>query len=108
MTHRGLSDDCTELEVLRRFRDEYLLTRSDGEYLVGLYYRTAPAIVAAIHRREDEEEIWETVYGVISLCVAAIQAGQNEKAFNIYCTMVKKLETCFLETDDLPDLAGVA
>ncbi|WP_436398351.1 CFI-box-CTERM domain-containing protein [Roseobacter sp. S98] len=108
VTHRGLSDDCTELEVLRRFRDEYLLTRSDGEYLVGLYYRTAPAIVAAIHRREDEEEIWETVYGVISLCVAAIRVGQNEKAFHIYCTMVKKLEACFLETDDLPDLAGAA
>jgi hypothetical protein len=37
-----------EIGILREFRDEYLLTNSVGQALVGLYYRTSPPIAEFI------------------------------------------------------------
>jgi len=37
-----------EIEILREFRDEYLLTNPVGQALVGLYYRVSPPIAKFI------------------------------------------------------------
>jgi hypothetical protein len=39
-----------ELDTLRQFRDEQLLTNPVGSYLVGLYYRYSPPVAALIAR----------------------------------------------------------
>lgn len=92
----GLDDDCTELKVLRKFRDQYLKNKINGEQLIQLYYQHAPSILQAIRKREEEEEIFKHLYTVISQCVAAIQHGEHEFAFQKYCEMVKKLSQEFI------------
>jgi hypothetical protein len=37
-----------EIEILREFRDEYLLTSLVGQALVGLYYKVSPPIAEFI------------------------------------------------------------
>lgn len=53
----GLPDDCFELSVLRRFRDEVLTHMPRGKDDIALYYRVAPAIVerlgASPHRSRE-------------------------------------------------------
>lgn len=44
----GLPDDCFELSVLRRFRDEILMQMPRGTDDIALYYRIAPAIIERI------------------------------------------------------------
>jgi len=41
-----------EIEVLRQFRDEYLLTNPGGRLLVSLYYETSPPLARFISKHE--------------------------------------------------------
>lgn len=93
---RGLADDCEELTVLRQFRDNYLIKKANGRRLLELYYKHSPQIVAAIHNRDDEDEILERLYRIIQACVEAIKAGDNEFAFQTYCRMVIELKDEFI------------
>ena len=45
------SDLNGNVQVLRDFRDEYLLTNAPGRALVGLYYRTSPPVADFIAQR---------------------------------------------------------
>jgi hypothetical protein len=45
---KGLPDDCHELQVMRQFRDSYLLTTAEGRQLVERYYAAAPEIAARL------------------------------------------------------------
>lgn len=94
VTHKGLSDDCEELTVLRNFRDTYLINKPNGLDLISMYYKEAPNILANIHKRKKEEEdvIMENIYVLIRECVDAILDGDNEFAFRTYCDMVVKLD----------------
>lgn len=87
---RGLPDDCEELTVLRRYRDDYLRTRAGGEEAIREYYEIAPGIVNRINQREDADTIWNSVYEETILpCVAMIREGRMEDAFELYkaCTL---------------------
>ncbi|MCP2729229.1 eCIS core domain-containing protein [Limnofasciculus baicalensis] len=92
----GLSDDCEELTTLRRFRDTYLLSKSNGKDLVELYYEHSPKIVAAIHEQENKEEILKGLYRIIKQCVDSIQQGDNEWAYQTYCKMVIESKEKFI------------
>lgn len=81
-------DDCYELETLRKFRDEYMLTNPEYSKLVEEYYETAPAIVASINNRLDREEIYEMfLVDYITPAIKAIENGDNKLAFDIYCSL---------------------
>jgi hypothetical protein len=90
---RGLPDDCHELTMLRKFRDEYVLGLPEGENIVADYYKTAPHIVEAISARDDAGKIWDRLYrGFIAPCVYFVEHGDNESAYVIYSSMVKRLK----------------
>lgn len=90
---KGLPDDCHELETLRKFRDEWLKAREGGEKAVLEYYRIAPGITDAINERSDAAEIWERVYRELVLpCVALIEQGKHEDAYELYREMARALE----------------
>ena len=101
--HKGLSDDCEELTVLRNFRDTYLINQENGKELIQMYYEYAPPILVNIKRREDEDEILAKLYGVITDCVNAIKQGDNEYAYKTYVKMVLALKNQFSPDTVIPE-----
>ena len=100
MMTRGAPDDCEELEVLRAFRDGYLLAKPNGPQLVQTYYEHAPLILEEIAKQPDPAAIYCYLYEVIRFCVDAIDEGMNELAYRTYCHMVVEMKERFI-----PDVA---
>ena len=86
---KGLPDNCFELQTLRKFRDEHLLSTKEGSDMVNNYYAIAPAIAEKLIGNDDE---LEKVWNVISTCVTAIQEGKFVHAIEEYRLMVISLE----------------
>jgi hypothetical protein len=84
--HKGLPDDCRELEVLREFRDTHLLATVEGQELVQRYYAVAPAIAAGL-THEQAEKVWR----VVQVCVNLVDAGEHGDALRLYQEMVHAL-----------------
>ncbi len=78
----GLSDDCHELTVLRRFRDTFVRGLDNGEALVQEYYSVSPRIVP----RLSKEEL-EVVYRKVRDIVSDIEHGKFQAAFDAYAGM---------------------
>lgn len=87
--NRGEADDCPTLQTLRQFRDGFMQTDSNRKALVKLYYDIAPKIVERIKAREDASLYLDYLYRrfIIPAC-AAIDQGDDNDAFNIYCLML--------------------
>lgn len=94
----GLPDDCEELTVMRRFRDEYVRLLEGGELIVARYYATSPRILARIHESPQAELVLHRLYARVSRCVALAKAGDNAGALAEYLDMVTTLEQTYLET----------
>lgn len=85
---QGLNDDCDTLQILRKFRDEFMLTNENGKTLVEQYYREAPAIVNAIDRKENVDAIYQLMLDVyINPCVTLITSGHYDAAFILYVAL---------------------
>ena len=80
--YKGLPDDCEELTILRKFRDEYV-----PAILVVEYYKTAPSIVPFL-----TDKALEYIYGVVTSCVKDIKDGNKKSALDRYTNMVKELK----------------
>ncbi len=91
--YKGLPDNCYELEVLRSFRDDYLLSMDSGRTLVAQYYQIAPNIVKHIKCESDMEIIWQ----VVSICVKAIESHQYQYAVEVYKNMVESMKKYNIE-----------
>lgn len=85
--HKGLADDCHELQVLRMFRDQHLLATLEGSALVERYYEIAPAIAARLTDPEELEAVWQE----ICACVSEIESGHFSEAITRYAKMVESL-----------------
>lgn len=96
VTYHGLPDDCSELEVLRRFRDSFLQFQSDGKTILADYYRVAPLIVKEISLSEDASSIYRAIYGDIELIVDMIEKGRHDDAVAAYGRMYYALRDKFL------------
>jgi len=69
--HKGLADDCYELQALRAMRDTIVTWSDDMKALVEEYYRIAPVIVSRINAEADSADIWEDLYvNLVQKCVA--------------------------------------
>ena len=86
--HKGLPDDCHELQTLRHFRDDYLLKTAEGFNMVEQYYLAGPAIAERLIDHAELEKVWK----VILNCVDAIESGRNDDAKSMYTQMVFALE----------------
>lgn len=94
---KGFPDDCHELTVLRKFRDEYLRPLPEGEAEIAEYYDIAPKIVAAIKSREDSLSIFSDIYDdLVVPCINHIESNKNECAYNLYKSFVLQLKLQYL------------
>ena len=95
VTKRGIeADDGPTLTALRAFRDGYMQESPARRALVARYYEIAPRIVAAIPRAHAD---WAWIGDRVDAAVAAIGAGEDNRAFGIYVDMVRRLEEHWFE-----------
>ena len=87
------ADDGPTLTALRSFRDGYMQQTPERRALVARYYEIAPRIAAAIPRGHGD---WAWIGAQVVEAVAAIRAGENDRAFAIYVAMVRRLEARWL------------
>ena len=87
------ADDGPTLTALRSFRDGYMQQTPERRGLVARYYEIAPRIVAAIPHGHGD---WTWIATQVDEAVAAIRAGENDRAFAIYVAMVRRLEARWL------------
>ena len=81
-------DNCEELTILRWFRDKFV-----SEEDIKHYYKTAPIIVDAIDKLEDNKKIYEYIYeNVVDACVKAIKNKDYDFAYNRYKSSILTLE----------------
>lgn len=90
-------DDCYELTMLRKYRDEYLLSTQSGQKIVEEYYNIAPTIVKRISRQDDAGAIYRGIWeDYLSPCIRLIEEGRKEECKNRYSEMVRMLEKEYL------------
>lgn len=86
----GKNDDAAlELQVMRAWRDGYLLKNQQLAPLVKEYYDIAPLVVEAIDRMPNAQEVYIQLYhDYILPTVQAILAGDMELALKLYTGML--------------------
>lgn len=94
---KNLPDNCLELKTLRDFRDNILMTNSEGRKAVKEYYKMAPEIVQAIESQENAQKIWNSVYNDIKIAVSLVRSGNPSGAFKHYQEMTLNLKENFLK-----------
>lgn len=86
---RGLADDCHELSVLRRFRDDVLVTSREGRALVEEYYRVAPRLVPLVEANAENDNVWQDIQSTVK----HIETGDNLAAIATYRFMFERLRS---------------
>lgn len=87
----GLPDDCLELNVLRKFRDNILLKSSEGAEEVAVYYTIAPFIAQSLRASGDRVYARSLYFLYVLPCVILIMAGFKGRARSLYHKMVVEL-----------------
>lgn len=90
---QGLPDDCEQLTILRRFRDNYIAKKSGGLQDIADYYKLAPRIVRAINQSQIPEKIYEKIYFTgIRNALSLTLRGDHMQAYQHYKQMVLDLQ----------------
>lgn len=89
----GKPDDCYELELLRSYRDDYLIGENAGREIVQEYYNIAPTIVKKINRQDDAKEIYKGIWSEYLVpCIRHIERQELSDCKEVYSNMVYNLQ----------------
>lgn len=92
--------DCWEIMLMKRYRDEYLLNLEEGEEMIREYYDIAPTIVKRIDKEASPEEKYQYLWNTyISKCVDLAENNENEACLSLYETMMTELKEEYMVTD---------
>lgn len=87
------SDNCRELTMLRRVRDEYITHLPNGPEMLAAYREFAPVYVERISKRPDAETVWKILYDEYILeAVKHAEAGHFRKAYLVYLLMLESVQ----------------
>jgi hypothetical protein len=86
----------SKLNVLRAFRDEWLLQQKDGQALYEMYYFLSPGIVAEIQDKPDQDVYWAQLYNEFSKCLDLIKQNKYEEVKAYYINLMHNLANRFL------------
>lgn len=93
----GKPDDCYELELLRNYRDKYLIEENAGRDIVQQYYNIAPTIVKRIDKRDDAKEIYKRIWtDYLTPCIHLIEENEKEACKKVYSDMVYDLQKKYI------------
>jgi hypothetical protein len=93
----GMDDDCEELTIIRRFRDNWLKEQEYGAADIEEYYSCAPKICASINQNENARDIYKEIYEVYILpCVELLKKQKSSSCYDLYKKMVNTLKARFL------------
>lgn len=91
-------ENCYELELLRNYRDGYLMQNGKAA-LVEEYYNIAPTIVKRIDKSSDAQEKYQYIWEhYLQSCIADIETGRLEACGETYVEMVEELKRQYLVT----------
>ena len=95
--HMQKEDDCYEMQVMRRFRDEYLMQTDEGRSIIKDYYEVAPGIVMILNMQKDAAAIYKQLYCKYLLpCVQLIEQGKKAQCQALYMQMVQNLKMQYI------------
>lgn len=90
--------DCYELNLLKSYRDSYLMDSSDGEALIHEYYDIAPTIIKRINKEVNSKTTYKTIWNeYLKPCISFIEDGKNEECKQLYTDMVFQLRDQYME-----------
>lgn len=82
-------DDCYELTLLRKYRDEYLVEKYPES--LQYYYEKSPLIVDFIEKKQEKEIIYRSIKKEIENCIFLIENQEYELAYNVYSDLFETL-----------------
>lgn len=89
----GKDDQCFELKILRKFRDEVLLIDNDLRQLVFEYYNLSPVYVNKIINIENKRKFAQYLLDEhINCIIETIQDNDKYKAVFLYKNMLNKID----------------
>ncbi|MFY0644965.1 MAG: hypothetical protein JXR19_10905 [Bacteroidia bacterium] len=90
--HLGKADDCRELSLLRKLRDEYVLNLEEGSELVKSYNIYGPMMVERIMANSKRKEVLDCMYRDLVLpTVEYVENRQFKKALEYYVNYSRSL-----------------
>lgn len=95
---KNLPNNCYELNLLRGFRDKYVMFLPDGPELVREYYDMAPRIVDEIEKEDERDRVYESLFNnLVKKTINSIERGRFEEALRIYKEKVEELKCEYLK-----------
>lgn len=92
----GKPEDCSELTLLRKFRDEYMQQSEEGEKCIQEYYNIAPSIVKSIDKLPNSDEIYFNIWKkYLAPCIEDIKNKRQQECMVRYTEMVYDLQRKF-------------
>lgn len=92
---QNLPDNCYELQLLRKFRDDFVLNLPKGKQILKKYYRIAPEIISAINQNKNRKKVYENLFKNIQQSCKLIERNRFNDAFLLYANTVKQLSIRF-------------
>jgi hypothetical protein len=83
--HKGLADNCDELQTLRWLRDNYMARNEHGIDLLQAYKTEGPRILKAMREFDNRNEILDYLHDhLVQPSVQLIKAGHLQEATDYY------------------------
>jgi ribosomal protein L37E len=83
---KGLGDSSPEMELMRRFRNDYILEGGVSDRLRDLeeYYIVGGALRNWVDSRSDAALVWEYVWRYVAQVVEYVKRGQFPEAYELF------------------------
>lgn len=95
----GKGENCSEIRILKDYRDHFLSGEADGKQLIDEYYDIAPTIVNRINKEQDAAQTYEKIYRTyINPCIELIHQNRLPECKELYVEMMRTLQKQYLVT----------
>lgn len=94
----GKKDNCNELQILRKFRDEYLLNTSENRTLVEDYYKISPKLIQNINSSKNKMLLSKYLLdNYINVVIDDIKNEEYKNAVDNYIRMINYLDNLSID-----------